>query len=684
MNFNFGNLGFGTNELKPALDKIGKIDIDWSKMPNMQNYVTKQEQQTQSNAWTDYQKSIEKAQVKPEDVTKNWEGYKGAQTKTGADYTKAMEPHIGKNVARMEDQYKGITAAQAGLAEAMANAQRGYDAERSAATNFFNTETKTRYDAAMAKAAAEYEAVKKQVQGKMDETNAYYQNSIKPQYAKLMEGGLSLRDASDPSNYVSKNVQNAYEGLVQKSAQDSQKLVDQTRRSGQADYGVLAALGAQARGQVSAPMTGAQGQLAEQASLNQASQAFQNAMGRVGSIEDQQRLYAQQARQTGLESGMQQSWRNYDAYGNATQAAQNADVTNYNAMLQGTQQLGNLASQSAASQFQGIGGLANARSQLTGDISGLLGGAMNAASSGAAGIGNLANTGMGISDYMFKQQSLIPEFQYQQGSGFNTGDYNIATANTGLRSQNASDLAKIAFGRDTESAAMSRADRQRQEDIELYKDAQAAQAAAAQRAAEAQARGSMLSGILGTVGTVGGGIVGGIYSGGNPAAVMAGSAIGGGVMGGIGNAIGGGQGRTYEAPQYNPYAFQKPAQPTTNISQTSYGSNVPSLNPYWQQQQQPATQFATSSYAAPTMQLTNQQAAAAQSQNQPSLGSYFASQNASQPMSIGLSPTMQASAMSPQGLELARQQYGMGVDPALTYSPYARYGLSNNPQFMRG
>jgi hypothetical protein len=315
-------------------------------------------------------------------------------------------------------------------------------------------------------------------------------------------------------------------------------------------------------------------------------------------------------------------------------------------------------------------------------FSGLLAGGINTASAGAAGLSNLANTGMGISDYMFKQQSLLPEFEYQQGSGFNTGDYNVATANAGLASQNASDLAKIAFGRDTEAAAMSRADRQRQEDIAVYKDAQAAQAAAAERAAEAQARGSMLSGILGTVGTVGGGILGGIYGG--PGGAIAGSALGGTVMGGVGNAMSGGQGQSYQAPQYNPYAFQKPAQPSTNISQTSYGSNVPSLNPYWQQQQQPATQFATSSYAAPTMQLTNQQASAAQSQNQPSLGSYFASQNASQPMSIGLSPTMQASAMSPQGLELAKQQYGMGVDPALTYSPYARYGLSNNPQFMRG
>jgi hypothetical protein len=605
-------------------------------LPDMSSYTPAGvERNKAKDTWEKYEKETAAAQTKPKVLEDQWAGYKDAQTKTGADYTKTMEPYIGANVSRMEDQYGRITNAQGSLAGAMEAAQRAFEAERADATNFFNTETKTKYDAAMAKAAADYEAVKQQVQQKMDASDAYYNNSIKPQYAKLMEGGLSLRDASDPSNYVSQGVQNAYEGLIQKSQKEADTLAQQTKRGGQADYGVLAALGNQARGSVQAPMTGAQGQLAQQASLNQASQAYQNAMQRVSAIEDQQRLYAQQARETGLGAGMDQSWKNYDAYGRSTVAAQNADLANYNAQLQGTSQLGNLSSMAANTQFQGIGGLANARSALSGNIQNAITGGMNVASAGASGIGNLANTGMGISDYMFQQQGLLPGFAYQQASGFNEGDYGTGVQSEAIRSKNEQDLANIRLGAGQDTLSMERFDRMRQEDLQAMREAQDRQAAAAAAQQDALNRGNMLGSIFSTVGTVAGGVLG-AYGG--PAGAMAGATIGGGLGNAAANVASGGRGG--QTQQINPYAFsqlqKQPAQ--TQIAPTSYQQQTPTLNPYWQQ---------------------------------------------STPQSIGISPTMQGVSLSDQGASLAQQQYGLKIDPSLYYSPYANYGLNQSPQFMR-
>ena len=628
------------------------------------------EKQQHNTIYEDYIAKTKAAQVQPAEITKQWEGYKGAQTKTTGDYTKTMEQYLPANMkayeralqkseqaekdysGRVASQYGRMEEAQSGLASAMKAAQAAAEQERAANTAFFESDVKGRFTSAMSKAAAEYAAIKAQVQSKMDATDGYYNNTIKPQYAKLMEGGLSLRDASDPSNAVSQGVQGAYEKLVEKSKADADTLSAQTKRAGQADYGILAALGNQARGSVAAPMTGAQNQLAQQASMNQASQAHQTAMQRVAAIEDQQRLYAQQARQTGLQAGMDQSWKNYDAYGRSTQAAQAADVTNLNAMLAGTAQLGNLTGQDAATQFQGTSQLSAARQgMMQGNLS-AIGTGMNAASQGASGIGSLAGQigdlagseyanaqqiaalQRATADDAFNKQMVIPGINYGMQTGFNQGDFQIAQGTTALGSQNAQTLANLGFAGQMENFQMGRSDRQRAEDIDLAK--QAMQSNMDYQKAQAEAQKS--SGMWGALATLGGGLLGGVggFMAGGPGGAVAGAGLGSSIAGSAAAGLSGGG---YQAPGINPYAMQAFNNYGKVAPTTGQSTITPQLNSYWQQ-------------AAP--QAT-----------------------------VGVSPTMQSAAYSPLGLDQSQQQYGLGIDPSLMYSPYSRYGLSNSPTFMR-
>lgn len=659
-------------QLNNSLDKGKKIDSAGKPIP---------EAPTHQKIYEDYTNKTQAAQVKPQDMTKQWEDYKAAQTKTTSDYTKKMEEYLPQNMEvykkaleksqaaeeaysnRVAGQYGVMESAQSSLAKAMEAAQQAANAERQAATDFFNNEVKGRFTSAMEKASQEYAATKADVKARMAATDGYYQNTIKPAYAKLMEGGLSLRDASDPSNYVSQGVQNAYEKLVQKSQSEADMLAAQTKKGGQADYGVLAALGAQARGNVQQPMMGYQTQLAEQASQNQASQAYQTAMRRVASIEDQQRAYAQQARQTGLESGMNQSWRNYDAYGRSTQAAQGADIANYNAMLAGDTTLGNLISQDASTQFSGTQGLSNARQGLTAGNLNAISTGMNAASSGASGIGNLAGQISGLAgsefnnaqqiaalqrataDDTLSKQMILPGLAYQQASGFNQGDYGVKQGATYLGSQNAQTLANLGFAGQMENFQMNRSDTQRAQDMELAKKAMEANMQWQKEQAEAQKSSSMWGSILGALGTVGGGVGGYILTGGNPLGAMGGASIGGGLMGSLGGGLAG-NGSYTGNNLVNPYAMQafsqaygKVAPPQSNTNAV-IGMTQPQLNPYWQQQT-PAAQ------------------------------------------PIGVSPTMRLNALSNEGLNLAQQQYNLGIDPSLMYSPYSRYSVGNNLAFSR-
>lgn len=667
---------------KPLIDTkntdwshLGEMDFsgwdpNWGKTP--QQIATGNEQKKQSSIYEDYIAKTKAAQVDPNTIKNQWEGYKGAQTSTTSDYTKAMEKNLPANLEayqkamqkgedaekaysqRVANQYGMMEQAQSGLASAMAAAQAAAEQERAANTAFFESDVKGRFTGAMEKAAQEYAAVKAQVQQKMDATDAYYNNTIKPQYAKLMEGGLSLRDASDPSNYVTRGVQDAYEKVIDKSRQEGEALAAQTKKSGQADYGVLAALGNQARGSVQTPMTGAQNQLAQQASMNQASQAYQTAMQRVQAIEDQQRAYAQQLRPQGLQAGMDQSWKNYDAYGRSTVAAQNADIANYNAMLAGTGQLGSLTQMNANTQLSGVSQLAAARQGVTSGNLNAIGTGMNAAAQGASGIGSLAGQISSLAgsefdnaqqiaalqrataDDAYTKNMVIPGINYGMQSGFNQGDFQIAQGTTALGSQNAQTLANLGFAGQMENFQMGRSDKQQAEERALQEKAFQANIDYQKAQAEAQKSSGMWGALGSTIGTIGGGIVGGIYGG--PAGAMAGASVGGSVLGGLGQAVGGG-GNSFQAPGINPYAMSafnhgKVVSPT---AQNLY--QAPQLNSYWQQPAPAAT--------------------------------------------VGVSPTMQNSALSGPGLAQAQQQYNLGIDPSLMYSPYAQYGLSNSPTFMR-
>ena len=530
--------------------------------------------QAKQNA-TEYYTRIQGAQVKPEELTNQWEKYKTAQTAATTDYTKNMEKYIAPNIeqqkflsqqytSRMDPQFGMISAAQANLAKAAEGAQAAYGAEATSVKDFFNNYTKNAYEAAMAKANQQYDETRADVKNRMNSTDTYYENSIKPQYAKLMEGGLSLREASDPTNSVTQGVQGAYEKLIQKSQEDADKLSNQVKSRGQADYGILAALGNQARGGTAqGPMTGAQMQLSQAQGANQASAAYQQAMQRVGSIEDQQRLYAQGARTSGLESGMDQSWKNYNAYGQATKDAQGANLNNYNAMLSGDASLANITNMQAASSYAGIGGIANARSQVSGDVQSAIGGGMNAASQGASGIGNLASqfgnlagqyisTKSGLADDIYSKQMMVPGFNYNYQSGLNQGDYQTGIQAAQQRYANESGLAGIQMAGNAEQLQMGRSDRMRAEDIALQQKAIEQQVSAARAAQEAANSSSMWGSVLGTVGTVAGGVIG-AYGG--PVGSMAGAAIGGGLGRAAGGAIGGGGagGQSFVSPQQGQY-----------------------------------------------------------------------------------------------------------------------------------
>jgi hypothetical protein len=313
-------------------------------------------------------------------------------------------------------------------------------------------------------------------------------------------------------------------------------------------------------------MTGAQQQLSQQASQSQASQAYQQAMQRLAGIEEQQRLYAQSARQQGLESGMDQSWKNLDQYRTNTGAAQTAENANYGAMLQGDQLLGQLTQMDAGTQFAGAGGLANARSQLSGDIRAGIGGAFDAASAGNTGIvnmagqiTNLAGTQYGLNsafqDDLLNKTMAVPTFNYQTQSGFNQGDYGVGTSALQQAASNATNNAIIRQAGDYEALMMGRGDRQRAEDIAMQKEAIDKQIAAVQAQQEADNNAGMWGTIGSLLGTAGGGVAGFLAGGGNPLTAMMGASMGGSLLGNTASGLaGGGTRNAVQQPNYMQYA----------------------------------------------------------------------------------------------------------------------------------
>jgi hypothetical protein len=561
------------------------------------------EQRDRARASEQYRTSIEKAQIQPGQLQANYDTYRTTQEKTNKDYANTMEKLLAENTAknkeleakyseRVDPMYDLIKNQQTNVQAAMDTARQKYEAEEADARNFFNTDIKGRFTSAMDKANADYAATKALVEQKMNATDAYYQNQLKPQYARLMEGGLSLREASDPSNYITQNVQSAYDKLIQKSKEESDLLTRNIKQQGQADYGVLNALGQQARSLTgSSPITGAQIQLQQAQQQNQASEAYQQAMKRLADIQSQQQQYAQKTRETGLTTGMNQAWTNYDKYGQAVQNAQAADINNLNAMLSGTAQLGNLTGQAAQTQFAGTQGLGSARSNLSNNINNLIGGAFQAQQSGSATLGNLGqqytnlagnqyNIQSALADKIMQNASIVPQFGYETTSGFNQGQYGVGQQMTDLGSKNLTSLANIDFAKQMENVTAGQNERIRQENIAMQQQAIDKQIAAAEAQAQAQKEGNFWGSVLGTIGTVGGGIAGGVLSGGNPMGVMAGAGLGGGVGRGMSGMFGlTGDQTQYQQPNYMQYAsYLQPYQPTFAQTKTTMGTE---LSPYW-------------------------------------------------------------------------------------------------------
>lgn len=134
-----------------------------------------------------------------------------------------------------------------------------------------------------------------------------YTNTILPAFKDLLEktkgnadSAMSLEDYSDPNNALMTAIRDMYNKKGQKA-----------RQQGQQDYGVLAALGAQAaQGQIGAaggnPMTaGMQGQIYA-ANQRQAGDAYTNAQQRMYDLENQ---------------GLKKSWEQNDNVYNAGQDA---------------------------------------------------------------------------------------------------------------------------------------------------------------------------------------------------------------------------------------------------------------------------------------------------------------------------------------------------------------------------
>lgn len=164
--------------------------------------------------------------------------------------------------------------------------------------------------------------LKKNAESQASDARSVYTGTVQPEMKNIMErakseagNAMTLQQAGDPNNAVQQSVRKMYNDQG-----------EQARRQGQADFGVLSALGAQAAGQqfgAAGPMTaGMQGQIYAQ-NQSQAGEAYARA---------QQQM--QRLREQGIESGFRESNNQYnrgqdaiDRYGNSVKNIQNADET---------------------------------------------------------------------------------------------------------------------------------------------------------------------------------------------------------------------------------------------------------------------------------------------------------------------------------------------------------------------
>lgn len=218
-----------------------------------------------------------------------------------------------------------------------------------------------------------------------------YDTEINPRLKSQMDArktdagnAMSLKDAGDVNNSVHKGVRKLYDDRGSGA-----------RRQGLADYGMLAALGSQATGNAGGPMTGAQLQNVQAANNRQAGSAYNNALQRSQSLEDE-----------GINRGFEESGRQYDR-GVAANMAYDDSVNNY-------QNAGN----SFNSQAQGM----------RGEQSGYAGGMRDSSSTEEAARSNnvqsVMNTGRSINQADTSRAYSNNSEDYNQDMTNNTSDYN--------------------------------------------------------------------------------------------------------------------------------------------------------------------------------------------------------------------------------------------------------------------
>ena len=296
----------------------------------------------------------------------------------------------------------------------------------------------------------------------MNNANKAYQ-TLSPMYRDAMDDARSNADSAmtlnqymDPNNQVAMGVRDLYnqegQGMFDRYNEQAQNI----QRQGQANYGVLSSLGAQAAANAMGgmgPMTVGQ-QMGQLASSNQAAaEAYANTQRRMQALRDAGMSGREAMRQQGLERGFERSDRAYEA--------------------------GRLAKEDA---MRRMGDFENFEDRNIGRTRGISDRMLGIAGDRRGSLGREEQTRFGN---LAQQQGLIRDIGMQ-----------------GLGRQ--SDLAGAQFGFENALTGM----RMGREDVNLDAMLGMSQARMADRAADEAARRGMLTAGIGAAGTIAGAAVG--------------------------------------------------------------------------------------------------------------------------------------------------------------------------------
>lgn len=156
----------------------------------------------------------------------------------------------------------------------------------------------------------------------MTNANKTYEE-LSPLHREAMESArqnaksaMTLNDYMDPNNQVAQGVRNLYNTEGQQMAQRYEQQAQNEQRAGQANYGVLSALGAESAAQAMGamgPMTVGQ-QMAQMALANQqAGEAYANTQRRMQQLRDMGMSKEDALRTAGIEQGFARTDAAYEA-----------------------------------------------------------------------------------------------------------------------------------------------------------------------------------------------------------------------------------------------------------------------------------------------------------------------------------------------------------------------------------